>query len=215
MKPILLVARSLMSVIPLQPKKCTSLLWFWSRAEAYCKRKILCTKCSWAPSFFLFFSSELKLKAPAKQDTVVSSNFLKDATLQRKWSIYSVPRWLPAWAISVCNHQMFWGNLPTISPAKDDQWRRLCHFKEGECHQSCKSSKGQVGVELVLYADTCELGYQALQQVSTIFKRIILIPHGVQLYYIRVGYIQWNGVCLKGVRLVALCRTAPYIVVND
>ena len=143
MKPILLVARSLTSAIPLQTNLCTPLLWFWSRAEVYCKRKVLCTNCSRAPSFPLRNANWKRL-----QSKIVSSNFLKDATLQHKWSKYLVPRWLPASAICVFNHPMFWRYLPTTSRTKNDQWRWLCHIKEGECHQSREGSKGQVGVEI-------------------------------------------------------------------
>lgn len=85
-KPILLAARSLTSVIPLQTKLCTHLLWFWSMAEVYDKRKVLCTTL--APSFPLRNANWKRL-----QSKIVSSNFLKDATLRRKWSKYFIPRW--------------------------------------------------------------------------------------------------------------------------
>jgi len=70
MKPILLVARSLTSVIPLQTNVCTPSLWFWSRTEVYCKRKVLCTKYNLAPSFSLRNANWKRL-----QSKIVSSIF--------------------------------------------------------------------------------------------------------------------------------------------
>lgn len=95
-KPILLAARSLTSVIPLQTKLCTHLLWFWSMAEVYDKRKVLCTTL--APSFPLRNANWKRL-----QSKIVSSNFLKDATLRRKWSKYFIQDGI---LICVC-HPMF------------------------------------------------------------------------------------------------------------
>lgn len=127
-KPILLAARSLTSVIPLQTKLCTHLLWFWSMAEVYYKRKVFCTTL--APSFPLRNANWKRL-----QSKIVSSNFLKDATLRRKWSKYFIPRW----HLDLCLPSNVLRYLPTLSQTKDDHWRRLCHIKEGKCHQSRES----------------------------------------------------------------------------